>query len=181
MQFLFEFFPLIASFVAYKYFGGIYPATATLMVTMVVSLVGLRLRLGRVPAIFGASTVLVLLMGTATLVLRNAQFIQWKPSIFLWLLALAFLVSCFVGQQPLAQRLLQATMPELQMERRDWLKLNHAWVVFCLLAGAGNLVAVFYTSEATWLKIKVFGLTGAMLVFMVAQMLWLQSRGKLEA
>jgi intracellular septation protein len=180
MQMLLEFFPLVAFFVAYKFFGGIYPATATLMVAMVLSLIALRIRSGRMPAIFGASTALVLLMGTATLILRSAQFIQWKPSIFLWLLALAFLASGFVGQQPLAQRLFQTTLPELQLERRDWLKLNFSWVVFGVLAGAGNLLVAFYTSEATWVKVKVFGLTGAMMVFVVAQVLWLQSRGKLN-
>ncbi len=48
---------------------------------------------------FGASTALVVAFGTLTLVLHDARFIQWKPTIFLWALALAFLVSAFIGQQ----------------------------------------------------------------------------------
>jgi len=176
MQLLLELLPLAAFFIAYKFFGGIYVATSTLMVGMTLSLIVLWLRARKVPAMFAGSTALVLVFGAATLVLRNARFIQWKPSIFLWLLALAFLGSVFVGSQPLAQRMLQPALGEATLPRRDWLKLNTAWVVFGLVTGAANLVLAYNVSEADWVKIKAFGLTAVMLVFVVAQTAWLYRR-----
>lgn len=176
MQLLLEYLPLAAFGIAWKFFGGIYVATATLMVAMVVSVILLRLRSGRFPPMLTASTVLVLLFGAATLILRDIRFIQWKPSIFLWLLAVAFLVSAFAGREPLAQKLMQSALGDATVARSDWLKVNAAWVVFGLLTGAANLLVAYNTSEATWVKTKLFGLTAAMLLFLVGQALWLNSR-----
>ena len=97
MQLLLEYLPLAAFAIAY-FVGGIYAATTTLMIAMVLSLAILRLRSGRFPPMLAGSTILVVLLGAATLILRNARFIQWKPSILLWLMALAALVSAFVGR-----------------------------------------------------------------------------------
>jgi intracellular septation protein len=146
------------------------------MVGMTLSVILLRLLSGRFPPMLAASTVLVVLFGAATLILRDIRFIQWKPSIFLWLLAVAFLISSFVGREPLAQKLMQSALGDVTVARSDWLKVNAAWVVFGLLAGIANLVVAYNTSEATWVKTKLFGLTGAMLLFLVGQALWLNSR-----
>lgn len=178
MQLLLEFFPVIAFFVVYK-LSDIYVATGTLMATMVLSLAILWVRSRRMPAMFGASTVLVLVLGTATLILRSKVFIQWKPSIYLWLLAISFLVSAFVGKQTLAQRLMQPMLGESQLERRDWLKLNFAWVVYGLVIGAANILVAYYASESTWVTTKTIGLTGTMFLFLIAQIYWLHRRGKL--
>jgi intracellular septation protein len=178
MQLLLEFFPVVAFYVAFK-MGDIYLGTATLMVTMTLSLLIIWIRTRRIPGMFGASTVLVLVLGTATLVLRSNRFIQWKPSIFLWLLATAFLVSAFVGKQPLAQRLLQPMIGESELERRDWLKLNYAWVLYGLVFGVVNIVVAYHASEDAWVNLKLFGLTGSMFLFVLAQVFWLHRRGKL--
>lgn len=175
MQLLLEYLPLAAFGIAWKFFG-IYVATATLMVAMTASVLLLRLRSGRFPPMLTASTVLVVVFGAATLILRDIRFIQWKPSIFLWLLAIAFLVSAFVGREPLAQKLMQSALGDVSVARSDWMKVNTAWVVFGLLAGIGNLLVAYNTSEATWVKTKLFGLTGAMMLFLVGQALWLNSR-----
>jgi intracellular septation protein len=181
MQLLLEFLPLAAFLVAYKFFGGMYVATATLMAGMGLSLAVLWLRARKLPAMFAASTALVVVFGAATLFLRNARFIQWKPSIFLWLLALAFLGSAFIGQQTLAQRLLQPALGEAQLERRDWLKLNWAWVLYGLVIGTANIVVAYSVPEDTWVSLKIPGLMGSMLLFLVGQMFWLQRSGKLGA
>lgn len=178
MQLLLEFFPVAAFGIAY-WLGDMYLATKTLMVTMALSLLVICLRTRRMPGIFGASTAMVLIFGTATLILRDSRFIQWKASIFLWLLAIAFLVSSFVGKQTLAQSLLQPTLGENQLERRDWLKLNFAWVLYGLVIGLINILVAYYASESAWVKVKIFGLTGSMFVFMMGQVFWLHKRGKL--
>jgi intracellular septation protein len=178
MQMLLEFFPVAAFGIAY-WLGDIYLATMTLMATMVLSLLIMWVRTRRVPGIFGVSTAMVVVFGTATLILRDSRFIQWKASIFLWLLAIAFLVSSFVGKQTLAQSLLQPTLGENQLERREWLKLNFAWVLYGLVIGLVNILVAYYASESTWVTVKIVGLTGSMFVFMLGQIFWLYKRGKL--
>jgi intracellular septation protein len=179
MQLLLEFLPVVGFLIAYK-LGDIYIATATLMIGMTISLAALWARSRRIPSMFGLSTLLVLAFGTLTLVLRNARFIQWKPTIFLWLLALAFLISAFLGREPLVQRLMQPALGEAKLGRRDWLKLNTAWVLYGLLMGVVNLVVAYHASESTWVNVKLYGLTGSMFLFMVGQLLWLQFTGRLK-
>jgi len=182
MQLLLEFFPLLAFVVAYLLGDAgekIYLATATLMVAMTVSFLILWIRSRRIPGMFAASTALVLVMGTATLILRSSRFIQWKPSVFLWLMAIAFLGSAFIGNKPLVQRLLQPILGENQLERGDWLKLNAAWVLYGLIFGLVNILVAYNASETAWVWTKSAGLMGSMLVFMMAQVFWLHKRGKL--
>jgi intracellular septation protein len=175
MQLLSEYLPLAAFAIAY-FIGGIYTATATLMIAMTLSVVALRLRNGRFPPLLTASTVLVLLFGAATLFLRDARFLQWKPSVFLWLLSAAFLGSAFIGREPLAQRLMQPALGATGIARSDWQKVNLAWVLFGIVAGLANILIAYHTSLATWVKVKVFGLTAVMFIFLVAQAMWLNGR-----
>jgi len=180
MQLLLEFLPVLAFLIAYKWYGGIYVATVVLMIGMPLSLAILWLRGRKFPVMFGISTILVVLFGAATLMLRDARFIQWKPTIFLWLLALAFLVSGVVGKQQLAQRLMQQVVGDSPMSRREWLTLNWAWVFYGLIAGAANLYVAFNFSEDIWVDFKLFGLMALMVVFLIGQFVWLNARGKLK-
>jgi intracellular septation protein len=172
MSLLLEYSPLIA-FIAGYWLGGMYVATAALMVAMPLMVAIVWLWKRRVTTMNLISTALVLVFGSATLLLHNARFIQWKPSVFLWLLGAAFLGSVFIGAQPLAQRMLQPVIGDTQVDRRSWLKVNATSVVFCLAAGVANLLVAYQASEATWVKVKVFGLTGAMFLFLMAQVWWL--------
>jgi intracellular septation protein len=174
MFLLLEYSPLIAFAVGY-WLGGIYVATKSLMVAMTLMLAIVWLWKRRVTTINVVSTVLVLVLGSATLLLHNARFIQWKPSVLLWLVGAAFLGSVFIGAQPLAQRMLQPVIGDVQVDRRSWLKVNATTIVFCVLAGFANLLVAYRASEATWVKVKVFGLTGAMFLLMLAQVWWLLS------
>lgn len=180
MQMLLELLPVVAFLITYK-MSDIYTATAVLMGGMVLSLAVLWLRAKRMPRMFALSTLLVVAFGALTLVLRDARFIQWKPTIFLWLLALAFLGSVFIGREPLVQRLLQPALGESRLERRDWLRLNTAWVLYGLVMGAINLVVAYHASEATWVNVKLYGLTGSMFLFILGQIAWLQLSGRLKA
>ncbi|MGC4027776.1 MAG: inner membrane-spanning protein YciB [Steroidobacteraceae bacterium] len=175
MPALLEYLPLVAFGIAY-WLGGLYVATATIMIAMTLTLaVGWKLK-GKLPKVSAISTALVLVFGAATLILRNAHFIQWKPSVFLWLLGAAFLASAFIGDQPLAQRLLQPALGHAGHTRRQWLVANTACAVFLAVAGAANLAFAYHYSEAAWVRFKLFGLPAAMFVFLMLQLWWLHSR-----
>jgi intracellular septation protein len=176
MAALLELSPLLAFLVGY-WRGGIYVATGALMAAMAALLLLDLLLTRRIPKMHLLSALLVWALGTATLLLRDVRFIQWKPTVFMWLLSLVFLGSAFIGPQPLAQRLLQQALGEQTLPRRAWLQLNAAWVVFYGIAGAGNILLASYAPDA-WAVGHVVGLLAANVVFIVAQALWL---GRLTA
>jgi intracellular septation protein len=178
MQALLEFAPLVAFFVAYRV-SGLYAATAVLMIAMAILLIVDYVRLRRVPAMHALSAVLVFLFGTATLVLHDLRFIQWKPTVFFWLAALAFLGSQWIGKQTLTQRLLSAALggEDARVAESTWKRLNLLWVVFYGLLGGLNLFVAFNFSEHVWVPFKVIGLPIINLLFVGAQVAWLVRRG----
>src|SRR5260370_40022674 len=144
MQALLEFAPLVAFFVAYRV-GGLYTSTAVLMGAMVILLIVDYLRLRRIPAMHSLSAVLVFVFGTATLVLHDLRFIQWKPTVFFWLASIAFLASHWIGKQTLTQRLLSAALggEEIRVAASTCKRLNLLWVAFYSLLVGLNLLCAF--------------------------------------
>lgn len=178
MQSLLELAPLLAFLVAY-YAKGIYVATAVLMGAMALLLAVDYLRSRRIPPMHALSAVLVFVFGSATLILHDQRFIQWKPTIFFWMASVAFLASTWIGDQPLVQRLIGAAAgSDISLSRALWLRLNWLWVAFYAALGALNLLVAFNASERTWVNFKVFGLTAATFLFVAAQIFWLTRRGK---
>jgi intracellular septation protein len=176
MQAALNFLPLAAFLLAYHY-AGIYVATAVLMASMLVLALVDYLRFRRVSPMHALSTVLVLIFGTATLVLHDPRFLKIKPTLFLWLLALAFLGSQWIGAAPLSQRMLEpALAPGATVSRPQWQRINLIWVAAYLLLGCLNLYIAHTASERAWVYFKVFGLTAALLVLGVGQAIWLQRR-----
>lgn len=176
MPALLNLLPLAAFLIAYLA-GGIYVATAVLMVAMVLLAAIDWLRTRQVSPMHALTTVLVLVFGTATLALHDPRFLKWKASALLWLLALAFLGSQFAGRAPLVQRMLEPAMPGSErLPRADWLRLNLAWVVAYALLGGLNLLVAYEASERTWVWFKVVGLTVATMGLALWQAAWLQKR-----
>jgi len=171
----------IAFFAAYFATKDIYLATKVLMGCMALLLVADFVRTRRIPAMHAVSAVLVFLFGAATLILHNQRFIQWKPTVFFWLLSVALLGSMWIGKQPLVQRLIGSALEgHVQVTDATWRRVNLVWVVFYALLGALNLIVAFNASEAAWVNFKAFGLTIATFVFTAAQLAWLLRRSTTE-
>jgi intracellular septation protein len=178
MNQLLEWLPLLVFFVGFKLLG-IYWATAALMGACVLQLVVHRLRTGRFKTMHIATTVVVLVLGSATLLLHDRRFIQWKPTVLLALAAAVFLGSMAIGKQPLARRMLEAVFNEpLQISARAWLLINSLWVGWLALLAAANIYVAQNFAESVWVNFKVFGITVAMLIFMLPQVLWLSGKTK---
>ena len=164
----------IAFFAAYFLTKDIYLATKVLMACMALLLAADYLRTRRVPPMHAASAALVFLFGAATLILHNQRFIQWKPTVFFWLLSIALVGSMWIGKQTLVQRLLgQALEGHVLVSEPTWRRVNLLWAAFYAVLGAANLAVAFNFSESTWVNFKVFGLTVATLAFTAAQLAWL--------
>lgn len=169
MQLLYDLLPVIIFFIAYKV-SGIYVATAILMAAMLVQISVSWFRHRKVSPMLLTSAVLVLVFGGLTLLLHDAVFIKWKPTIIDWLFAVAFMVSGYWKGPTLVQRLMGE---QVTLDASIWRRLNLAWVVFFLVCGALNLYVAFHFSEAAWVNFKLFGLFGITLVFALLQGMWI--------
>ncbi|NOR36838.1 MAG: septation protein A [Woeseiaceae bacterium] len=169
MQLFVDYLPILIFFGAYFY-KGIYFATGTLMVVMPVVMLGQWAITRKLNKIYAASTALVLILGSATLLLRNPQFLYWKPTVLNWAIGLAFLGSQFIGEKPFAQRMLGGAT---SLEENQWRRLNQIWVVFFLFIGGINIYVAYTFSEPTWVKFKLFGMLGLTFLFVIVQTIWL--------
>ena len=149
----------------------------TYLVSCVALLLVHRATHGRFKTMHVVTAAVALILGTATLLLHDQRFIQWKPTILLSIAAVAFLGSNFIGKQPLARRMLEGVFDQpVDLSRQGWVVINCAWAAWFALLAVANIYVAHNLSESTWVNFKVFGISIAMIVFMVPQVIWLNSR-----
>ena len=169
MKFLFDLFPVILFFAAYK-FADIYVATGVAIAATVAQVGWVRFRHGKVDKMLWVSLGLIVVFGGMTLLLHDPTFIKWKPTILYWLFATVLLGSALLFGKNLIRAMLeqQVALPEPL-----WARLNLAWIAFFAAMGALNLYVAYNYSEADWVNFKLFGGMGLMFAFIVAQGLML--------
>jgi intracellular septation protein len=169
MKFLFDFFPVILFFAAYKFFG-IYAATGIAIAATVLQISWVWLKTRKVEPMMWVSLGVIVVFGGATLILHNETFIKWKPTVLYWLFASALAIAGLLFKK----NLIRAAM-EKQVVLPDavWLKLLVSWILFFTVMGALNLFVAFNFSTDTWVNFKLFGGMGLMLLFVFGQALML--------
>ncbi|MBI3369652.1 MAG: septation protein A [Burkholderiales bacterium] len=145
-------------------------ATVVVIIATLTQVAWLKLRGKKVDLMLWISLVLVVFLGGLTVWFHNETFIKWKPSVLYWAMGLAF----WVSQAFFGRNLLRLMLGE-QMLLPDaiWRRLNFAWIAFFALMGLLNLWVAYTFSTSTWVNFKLFGSVGLMLVFTVAQGLYL--------
>jgi intracellular septation protein len=178
MSQLLELSPLIVFLLGFELLG-IYWATAALMIACTLLLLIHRMRTGEFKTMHIITTVVVLILGSATLLLHDVRFIQWKPTVLMALTAAAFLGSLGIGKQPLARRMFEGVFNEpLAVSSRTWLAINCLWAAWFALLAVINIYVARNFTESTWVHFKVYGITPATMVFMFPQVLWLSGKVK---
>lgn len=179
MQQLIDFFPLIAFFASFK-LGGIYVATAVLIAASAIQIGVHWWRTRTIKTLHWVTALLVLVFGSATLLFKDPRFIQWKPSVLMWLLSGAFFLSHFLGAKPLSRRFLESALAGhlAPVSAQVWNRINLAWVLFFALVGGLNLYVALQFSMDTWVNFKVFGVSILLMLFMLPQVFWLAAKGK---
>ena len=165
-----EFVPIALFFIVYqldgqsislagwKYqFDGIFSATAVLMMATVLQVIFSYAVTRRLEKRLLWLLLAVLVFGGATLIFRNQMFIQWKPTIFNWALALAFAVSQLVGDKNLMERTLGS---QIHLPRLVWTRLNLLWAANFLIVGGLNLFVAYGFSEQIWVSYKLYSSIG---------------------
>ncbi len=165
MKFLFDFFPVLLFFIAYKMYDA-FVATAVLIVASFIQVGWCWLQYRRVEKMHIITLVLVVIFGGATLLLNDEKFIQWKVSVVNWAFGVVFIASQFIGKKTVIQRMMEesASLPD-----HLWPKLNMAWAAFFIFLGFLNLYVADNYDMDTWVNFKLFGLTGLSFAFIIAQ------------
>jgi intracellular septation protein len=170
MQQLAELIPVLLFFLAYRmdgttlaigglsyHFDGIYSATAVLMLATALQLILTRILTGRLEKRLLILSAVVMAFGGATLIFHDHLFIQWKPTIFNWALAMVFAgTRWWTGRSALEK----AMGTQLQLPPEGWRRLDSLWTAYFVLVGALNLVVAYRFSESTWVSYKLYSSIG---------------------
>lgn len=170
MKLLLDFLPIVIFFGVYKYTGDIIIATAVLIPATILQMGYTWLKTKTIEKMQLTTLVLVIVLGGATVLLQDKNFIMWKPTVVNWLFALVFIGSHFIGGKPIVQRMLASS---IELPQPIWTRLSWAWIGFFVLMGILNIFVAYTMSEENWVNFKLFGMLGLTLVFVVLQGLYL--------
>lgn len=140
-------------------------ATVVVMIATLVQVLILKLMRQKIDTILWISLALVVVLGIATVYFHSETFIKWKPTALYWAMAIGLWASqTFWGKNGL-----KAMLKEVELAEPVWMRLNWMWIGFFAFMGVLNLWVAFNYSTSAWTNFKVFGATGLMIVFMIAQ------------
>ena len=198
MKFLFDLFPVIFFFSAFKYaenhreqaasflvevlgltsvslkLAPILLATVAVIIAATCQIVWSKLRHGHVDKVLWLSFSIVVFLGSLTLIFQNDMFIKWKPTILYWGLASGILYSLI----HLKKNSIKTLMGEqIELPDPEWHKLNISVFAFLIFMGILNILVAFFNPicssleecESQWVSFKVFGTTGLTFVFFIVQ------------
>ena len=206
MKILFDFLPILLFFGTFKYAegqkdwaarfasehfgflvsGGVVgtteaPVLLATLVVIVATLAQITFLLARgkkIDLMLWISLGLVVVLGGATVWFHNETFIKWKPSVLYWAMGASFWVSQTFFHKNLLQTLIGN---QLELPASVWQRLNFAWITFFALMGLLNLYVAYSFSTSAWVNFKLFGGMGLMLVFTLAQGVYLSRHIKPDA
>ena len=193
MKILFDLLPVIFFFAAYQ-IAGFFPEDAHALVTdwlasdipakqapiliaTFVTIVAAALQIAivwfkrrKVDRMLWISLIVIAILGGATLVFHDEIFIKWKPTVLYWLFGLALLVSSAVFRRNLIRLMLDG---QIRLPDPIWQHLNLAWALFFVILGTLNLYVAYSFSMDVWVYFKFPGCLVLILVFSLAQGLYL--------
>ena len=178
MKFLFDLFPVILFFAAFK-FADIYVATGIAIAATFAQIGWLKLRGRKVEPMMWVTLAIIVVFGGATLFLHDDNFIKLKPTVLYWIFAAVLAGAPLAGKNPIKS----VMGSQMQLPDHVWGRLNWSWACFFAVMGAVNLWVAFYVpaewhltkeeADNIWVNFKLFGGMGLMLVFVIAQAVYL--------
>ena len=188
----FDIFPVILFFVVFKFAGKnpdsaqawatsigyladakqlpILFATAVAIAATISQIIWTKYRHGKVDKMLWVSFAIIAVFGGATLLLHDESFIKWKPTVLYWTFSIILLISDLLLHKNLMHKMLHE---KIALPLHVWKRFNLSWSMFFAVLGFINLYVAFNYSTDEWVNFKLFGFTGLMLIFILAQGAWL--------
>jgi intracellular septation protein len=169
MKLLFDLFPIILFFVAYK-LVDIYAATAVAIAASFAQIGWLKLRAKPIEPMQWTSLAIIAVFGGLTLLWHDETFIKWKPTVLYGLFALVLAG----GKMFFGRDLIRSAMgKQLSLPDPVWSRLNLVWMLFFAVMAMLNIAVAYSFSTDVWVNFKLFGTLGLTLAFVIAQGLYL--------
>ncbi len=178
--------PVVVFFLVYRHFSpsdkqdmvgevlAVIKGTGTFMIAAVIALAVSKWKLKHISPMLWLSTGLIVFFGTMTIFLRDAFWIQIKPTAIYLMFGLALLGGIARGK-PLLKYLLQAAFDGL--DDAGWVILSRNWGVFFLVLAAMNEGFRHFLSFGGWLETKLYVFLPASFLFTFAHMPMLLRHG----
>ena len=118
------------------------------------------------------SLILITAFGGLTIILNDRTFIMLKTTILPWFMAMIMAIMQWRGKNSL--RLLMSK--EIALPDHIWNKLGYTWIIFFVFLGLLNLAIAYpfdQASEATWIQFKTWGYLPLIIIFSLAQGIYL--------
>lgn len=178
--------PVLVFFLVYKFLSpadkqdalsevlAVIQGTGAFMVAALIALAVSKWKLGHVSPMLWLSTALIVVFGAMTVLLRDALWIQIKPTVIYLLFGTALLIGVACGK-PLLKYLLQAAFEGL--DDAGWRILSRNWGLFFLVLAALNEGFRHFLSFGGWLETKLWVFLPLSFLFTFAHMPMLLRHG----
>jgi intracellular septation protein len=123
MKFLLDFFPIVLFFIVYKTMG-LYAAIYAMIGATALQMLITRLQTGKFEKTHIITFGLLVVFGGITLAIKDPAFIMWKVSVLYVVFALALILSMWIGEKTLLQRMLGK---EMTLPAKVWHQLTWFW------------------------------------------------------
>ena len=123
MKFLLDFFPIALFFIVYKTMG-LYAAIYAMIGATALQMLITRLQTGKFEKTHIITFGLLVVFGGITLAIKDPAFIMWKVSVLYVVFALALILSMWIGERTLLQRMLGK---EMTLPAKVWHQLTWFW------------------------------------------------------
>ena len=195
MKFLFDLFPILFFFAAFKFgesdpqmaadilsviTGGTGSEHAPVMLATLVAIVATFIQIaivfarGKKPEpMLWISLAVIVVFGSLTIWLQNEMFIKWKPTILYWIFGTILTFAHLTGRNYIRKLLATA---QIEMATHDWNTLQKAWIGFFGVVGAINLLVAYLCSTDVWVNFKLVGLMGLTLIFTIVMGFWIAKK-----
>jgi len=169
MKFLFDVFPVILFFVAYK-LDNIYFATGVAIAASIIQIIYLLLRRKKIEYQMWITLAVIVIFGGFTIWFHDDWFIKWKPSILYWIFALVIFIAALFYKKNIIKLMLKK---QVDLPEKIWNRLNAGWGVFFFILGFINIYVAYKYSTNTWVDFKLFGVIGLIFIFVIIQSIYM--------
>ena len=186
LKFLLELGPLIIFFIIYgrikdkvfSIFGvdyqGFIIATGVFIPILLLSILVLWILSGKIAKMQIITALLVVIFGGLTIWFNDDRFFKMKPTI-IYLLFGGILSFGLLRKKSYLEYVMEDMLP---LESTGWVILTKRVAIFFLSLALLNELIWRNMSTDNWVNFKIFGLTGALFIFFIAQNSLIQKYGK---
>ena len=169
MKLLFDIFPVLLFFVAFKFFG-IYVATGVAMGATLFQVLYLSAFKKKIEYMLWVNLGIIIFFGGLTIFLHNEIFIKWKPTVLYAFFAFALLISDLFFKKNLMKTIIRT---DIEIPDSAWRVMNFSWAGFFVALAVLNIFVAYTFPTETWVNFKLFGLVGLTFLFVIIQSVWL--------